>query len=139
MGYLAWSNDSFPVEQKPFGDYTKIVSSPINGTEYAFEIRWRSADYLPIYAQLTSPLRRRQTPRSAEPVSPLWWLGRRYSCRSDLQKPSPVLTNVDLSIAVRSVAMGDEFTIVYHVDSVSAQPGKIVPSDISCQQPTSVM
>ncbi len=54
-------------------------------------------------------------------------------------KPSPVLTNVDLSIAMRSVATGDEFTIVYRVDSVSAQPGKILPSDISCQQPASVM
>ena len=55
LGYLALSNDSFPVQEKPFADYAKVVNSSFNGTELAFRLQWLDAGYLPMYVQLTSP------------------------------------------------------------------------------------
>ncbi len=134
LGYLAWSNHSFPVQQKPFGDYAKVASASFNGTEYSFQVQWRSADYLPLYVQLTSPASETANSPVCDLRLPSVAEGQTIYMPFGFAKPTPVLTNVDLSIAVKSVATGGEFTIVYHVDSVSAQLGKIMPSDIVCQQ-----
>ena len=137
IGYLAWSNDSFPIQEKPFGDYAAVASSSFNGTELAFEVKWLSAEYLPLYAQVTSPT-------SDAANTPVCGLGLQNVTEGQvipmpfgISKPSSVLTNVDLSIAVRSVATGAEFTIAYHAGSLPAQQGNITPSNFSCRQPGS--
>ena len=137
IGYLAWSNDSFPVQGKPFGEYAAVASTSFNGTELAFEVKWLSAEYLPLYAQVTSPTRDAAN-------TPVCGLGLQNVTNGQvipmpfgISKPSSVLTNVDLSVAVRSVATGAEFTIAYSVESVSAQEGNVAPSNFSCHQPGS--
>jgi hypothetical protein len=139
LGYLAWTNGSFPSQQKPFGDYASVASASFNGTEYAFTITWLSADYLPLKAQITS---------SASEIanSPVCWLGltsvtpgQSIFMPFGVSSPSTSLTGVDLSIDVKSLATGAEFTIALHVDSVVAQPGDITPSEFVCSQPSSQM
>ncbi len=136
LGYLAWSNDSFPVQEKPFGDYATVTSSTFNGTEYSFQIRWLSADYVPLYAQLTSPASdAANTPVCDTGLSSVA-AGQSIFMPFAITPVSAELSNVDLSIAVRPVAVGGQpFTIVYSVPSVSAQPGNITPSNAACQQP----
>jgi uncharacterized membrane protein len=55
IGYLAFANNSFPVEQRPFGEYAAMASPPqFNGTEISFHIRWLNSDYVPVKAQINS-------------------------------------------------------------------------------------
>ncbi len=140
LGYLAWSNDSFPAQQKPFGDYATVTSSTFNGTDYSFQVQWLSADYVPQYAQLTSLASdAANTPVCDTGLSSVV-AGQSILMPFAITHPSAELSNVDLSIAVKPVAVGGQsFTIVYNVPSVSAHPGDIVPSDIACQQPAGVM
>jgi hypothetical protein len=136
LGFLEWSYDSFPVQQKPFGDFAVVTSSDFNGTEYSFQLRWLSADYVPLYAQLTSP----DSDAANTPVCDTGLTS--VAARQSIFMPFTItpasagLTNVDLSIAVEPVAAGgQDFTIVYSVPTVSAQPGDITPSNAACQQP----
>ncbi|MDA4124333.1 MAG: hypothetical protein OK438_02600 [Thaumarchaeota archaeon] len=135
LGYLAWSNDSFPLQEKPFGDYASVTSSTFNGTEYAFHIHWLNGGYVPLYAQLTSAVSdSANTPVCDTGLSSIAG-GQTVFMPFTIAPSSAELSSVNLSIAVRSVATGSEFTIVYSVASVAAQPGNIMPSGASCQQP----
>lgn len=135
VGYLAWANDSFPAQERPFGEYASVVSSSFNGTEFAFRVQWDNASYLPLYAQLTSP----ETDAANTPVCGIGMTsiksGEVIFMPFTISPPSATLSNVDLSIAVKSVASGSEFTIVYNVAGISASNSPINPSNISCQQP----
>jgi len=134
IGYLAYANDSFPSQQRPFGDYASVVSSAFNGTEYAFTIRWSNGSYLPEKAQLVSA----STDAANTPVC---WTGL-SSIESGQSVFMPftitpttiTLTNVQLWIAVNQVSGGNEFTIVYTVPSVTAGNSTITPSNFSCQE-----
>ena len=135
LGYLAWANDSFPAKTMPFSDYASVTSSSFNGTEFAFNIRWNNASYLPQFAQLTSPA----TDAANTPVCSIGYTtiqaGQIIFMPFAISPASATLSNVDLSIAVKSVATGSEFTIVYNVASVLATDSPITPSNVSCQQP----
>jgi hypothetical protein len=135
LGYLAWSNDSFPSQERPFADYASVASSSFNGTEFAFRIQWSNASFLPLYAQLTSPA----TDAANTPVCDLQLSavarGQTIFMPFTISPPSATVNNVDLSIAVKSVVTGSEFTIVYNVASASATNSPITPSNVSCQQP----
>jgi hypothetical protein len=138
LGYLAWTNDSFPSRTKPFTDYARVVSASFNGTEYAFTIQWLDAQYQPQYSQLAADQDAGNT------VVCGFGTGRVESGQTifmpfGLPAPTPVLTNVHLYIAVNSASGGDEFTIVYDVTSVTAQGGDILPSNVACQQPSGAM
>jgi hypothetical protein len=39
IGYLAYTNDTFPAQERPFGDYANVVYSAFNGTEMAFRVQ----------------------------------------------------------------------------------------------------
>ncbi len=135
LGYLAWANDSFPAQQRPFGDYASVVSSEFNGTELALSVRWDNSSYLPLYAQLTSS----STDAANTPVCGLGLSsvqsGQTIFMPFTITPASATLTSVDLSIAVKSVATGAEFTIVYNMPSVQGSNSPITPSNVSCQQP----
>lgn len=135
IGYLALINDSFPAQVKPFGNYASIASDSFNGTEFAFNLKWENASALPLYAQLTSPA----TDAANTPVCEVGLStvapGQTIFMPFTISPASATLSNVDLSIAVKSIANGNEFTIVYNVASVSADNSPITPSNISCQQP----
>lgn len=135
IGYLALANDSFPAQQRPFGDYANVVSSSFNGTEFAFNLRWNNGTFLPLYAQLTSP----STDAANTPVCGVGLStiqsGQKVFMPFTISPPSATLTNVDLSIAIRVLATGNEFTVVYNVPIISATNSPITPSNVSCQQP----
>ena len=135
LGYLAWSQDSFPTATKPFGNYAVVTSKTFNGTEFAFSLTWNNASAVPVKAQLTSPA----TDAANTPVCEV-----RLSAVSNgqpifmpitISPESPTLVNVALSIDVQPVGGGNDFTIVYSVASISATNTPIVPSNITCQQP----
>jgi hypothetical protein len=135
VGYLALSNDSFPVQEKPFADYAKVVSSSFNGTELAFRLQWLDAGYLPMYAQLTSPATdAANTPVCLVGLSTVA-TGQTIFMPFTIRPPSATLSNVDLSIAVKSVSTGGQFTIVYNLAGISAGNAPIVPSNVTCRQP----
>ena len=135
IGYLAWINDSFPAQERPFEEFASVTSSMFNGTEFAFRINWVNSSFLPLYAQLTSPA----TDAANTPVCDLGLSsvsgGQDLFLPFTISPPSATVNNVDLSIAVRALATGSEFTIVYNVQSASASNGDISPSNVSCQQP----
>jgi hypothetical protein len=134
IGYLAWSNDSFPAEVRPFGQYASLGSSSFNGTEFAFRINWTNSSFLPLYAQLTSPA----TDAANTPVCDLKLTsvssGQTLFLPFTISPPSATVNNVDLSIAVKSLSTGNEFTIDYNVATATAANGNILPSDQSCQE-----
>lgn len=140
LGYLAFANQSFPAEQRPFGDYAVMAAPPqFNGTELSFHIRWLNPDYLPVKAQITS-----DTTDSAN--SPACYTGLQsvtsgqiISMPFGLGSASPTAQNVQLSIDVTTVATGHEFTIVYTINSTAAANGDVTPKDISCQESGTVM
>jgi len=135
LGYLAWANDSFPVETRPFDQYASVASSTFNGTEFAFKINWLNASYLPLYTQLTSPA----TDAANTPVCDLKLSqvssGQSLFLPFAISPPSATVNNVDLAIAVKSLSTGGEFTIEYTVQTASAANGNIIPSNVSCEQP----
>lgn len=135
LAYLAYTNDSFPAQERPFSDYATVASSSFNGTEFAFNVRWNNASYLPLFAQLTSPA----TDAANTPVCGIGYsrvqAGQVIFMPFTISPASATLTNVDLAVAVKSVATGAEFTIVYNVASISATNAPITPSNLSCQQP----
>jgi hypothetical protein len=135
IGYLALANDSFPTQVKPFANYAEVASESFNGTEFAFNLTWNNASALPLYVQLTSPA----TDAANTPVCQVGLskiaAGQSIFMPFTISPASATLSNVDLSIAVKSIANGNEFTISYNVASVSATNSPITPSNISCQQP----
>ena len=135
LGYLAWTNDSFPVQQRPFAEYASIASARFNGTEFALNITWARSDSVPLYAQLTS----RTTDAANTPVCSTGLTtvqeGQNVFMPFSISQHAQTLSNVELSIAVRYLGNGTEFTIVYTVASVTAEPGNISPLGVSCQQP----
>jgi hypothetical protein len=138
LGYLAYTNDSFPAQQRPFGDYASVVYSSFNGTEFAFHVEWLNASYVPLYAQLTS----QTTDAANTPVCSIGLSvvksGQMVFMPFGISPASVTLSNVDLSIAVKSAINSTEFTIVYTVASVSASNGIITPSNLSCEEPAGV-
>ena len=133
LAYLAWTNDSFPVQQKPLGDYATVQAYFFNGTEVVFQVRWLSSGYLPLYAQMTS-----STSDTAN--SPVCGLGLQNVTSGQViplpfgvSRPSASLGNVDLSLAVRSVATGSEFTIKYSIASLDAHQGNLTPTGVVCR------
>lgn len=133
LAYLAWTNDSFPVQQKTFGDYATVQSYSFNGTEVVFQVRWLSSGYLPLYAQMTS-----STSDTAN--SPVCGLSLQNATSGQViplpfgvSRPSASLGNVDLSLAVRSVATGSEFTIKYSIESLDAHQGNLTPTGVVCR------
>ncbi len=136
IGYQIWSNQSFPVDERPFSQYAAVASATFNGTEYAFTVKWLANDSAPLYAKVTSG--------TAE--SPLCTVdagtppgGQTLFMPFGLSAPSGSLSDVDLLIAVKSIPTGAQFTIVYHVDSVTATPGNIQPQNLSCAQTSAPM
>lgn len=135
IGYLAYSSDSFPAQERPFADYAKVVYSSFNGTEFAFRVEWNSSSYVPLFTQLTSPA----TDAANTPVCDLEMSsiksGQTIFLPFTISPASATLSNVDLAIAVQSAANGTQFTIVYSVPLVNATNAAITPSNITCQQP----
>lgn len=136
LGYMAWTYDSFPSQERPFSTYANVVSARFNGTEYAFKIQWLSADFVPEYAQITSPV-------SDSANSPVCGLNLSAATQGQIifmpfgiSSPSTSLSDVELNIAVSSTLNGTQFTIVYNVDAVTAVPGNILPSNFSCTEPS---
>ena len=136
LGYIAWSSSSFPVKEKPFGDYASVVTTEFNGTELYYKVQWNAANgFLPLYAQITSP----QTDEANSPVCDLGLntvvAGQMLDMPFGISAPKQALASVDLAIAVRATSNLTEFTIVYHIDQIIANPGKITPSNFACTQP----
>ncbi len=134
LGYMAWANDSFPVEQRPFEQYASVVSANFNGTDYSFGLRWLNASFQPQYSQLYSAT----DDAANSPVCDLppgtLSAGQVVYLPFGTTSPAETLSNVELYIAVKPVSGGGEFTIVYTVDSVSAVPGNVYPSNVICTQ-----
>ena len=135
LGYLAWSNGSFPTDVRPFGDYANVTLAIFNGTEFAFNVQWKDPGFLPVKAQLTSPA----TDAANTPVCEVGLssvsAGQSIFMPFTISPASATLSNVDLSIEVAPVAGGSSFTIVYNVPLVSASDLPISPSNITCQEP----
>ncbi len=135
LGYLAWANDSFPTQTRPFGDYANVTSSVFNGTEYAFNVRWLSPDYLPLYAQLTSPdSGEANTPVCSTGLSAIK-AGQSVFMPFSIAQTSATLTDVTLWVAVKDLSNGTVFTITYNVPNVVAHPGDISPISEACYEP----
>lgn len=135
IGYLALTNDSFPAQQKPFGNYATVTSDTFNGTEFAFNLRWMNSSAIPVYAQLNSLA----TDAGNTVVCSIGLQtvsnGQMVFLPFSISPQSATLQNVDLSIAVHPVQGGSDFTIVYSVPIISASQAPITPSNISCSQP----
>jgi hypothetical protein len=139
LGYLAWTNDSFPTREGPFANYAKVSSSSFNGTEFAFRVQWLSPDYTPLYAQLTSPSSDSANTIVCDVNSSVIARNQTIFMPFGLSGPSTSLSNVDLSIAVQSRINGTRFTIDYTVNSIAAVQGDIQPQSMSCSEPTAPM
>ena len=135
IGYLAYSSDSFPAQERPFADYAKVVYSSFNGTEYAFRVEWNSSNYVPLFTQLTSPA----TDAANTPVCDLEMAsirtGQTIFLPFTISPETASLSNVDLAIAVQSATNSTQFTIIYNVPLVNASNTAITPSNITCQEP----
>ena len=138
LGYLAWTNDSFPSLQKPFGGYANVTSVEFNGTEYAVTIAWQSGSDIPLYVQITSSV----SDGANSPVCDLGLAsvtkGQSIFMPFGFNGPSATPTNVELLIAVKP-ATGPEFTIQQQIDNFTAQGGDIVPAQFACAEPPSPM
>jgi hypothetical protein len=134
LGYLAWSQDSFPTATRPFGNYAVVTSDTFNGTEYAFSLTWENASALPVQAQLTS----QSTDAANTPVCEVGLTsvtkGQNIFLPFTISPESPTLTSVSLNIDVQPTAGGD-FTIIYNVANITASNTPISPSNITCQEP----
>jgi hypothetical protein len=139
LGILLWTNDSFPSQTRPFDQYASVESSIFNGTEFSFGLRWLSANYTPLYAQLSSPVSDTATTDVCNLNLTSAYAGEVIVMPFGLSGPSTSLSNVDLSIAVKSVVDGTEFTIVYNTPSINATAGNIQPQNLSCGRSSAPM
>ncbi len=138
LAYVAWSGSSFPVATRPFAEYATVSSAQFNGTELLYKVVWNSSSgLLPLYSQITSP----ETDEANSPVCGLGLgsvaPGQVIYLPFGIPAPKQTLASVDLAIAVGSNPNSPQFTIVYHIDQISAQPGTMVPSNYACSQPAS--
>ena len=135
LGYLAWSQDSFPTATRPFADYAVVTSDTFNGTEFAFYLTWVNASAIPVKAQLTSP----STDAANTPVCQVGLAsvaeGQNIFMPFTISPESPTLTSVSLYIDVQPTGGGGDFSIAYTVAVISASNAPIVPSNITCQEP----
>ena len=140
IGYLAFVNESFPVEERPFANYAAMASPPqFNGTEISFHVRWLNSDYIPVKAQITS-----DTSDAANSPTCFFDLssvsaGQVIAMPFGLSSATPVITNVQLSIDVSTAATGHDFTISYTVNSTSAAQGDVTPTNVSCFESAGAM
>jgi len=135
LGYLAWTNDSFPSREGDFARYAKVSSSSFNGTEFAFRVQWLSPSFTPLYAQLTSPSSDEANTIVCDVNSSATGSNGTIFMPFGLSGPSTSLSDVDLSIAVQSRVNGTQFTIDYTVNSINATQGDIQPQNMSCSEP----
>ncbi len=137
-GYLAWANDSFPAQVKPFADYANVTSWYFNGTEFAYHVEWLNSGYLPEFAQLTSP----DTDAANSPVCNVGVTsvqdGQVLFMPFALGQPSGAVQDASLSIAVKNLTSGAEFTIVYNIANATAENGDIQPVSQACYEPAGV-
>ena len=138
IGYLAYVNDSFPSQTRPFANYAQVDSVAFNGTEIAFEVTWENGSALPLYAQVTSPSSDAANTPVCDLGLPSASSGQSIFMPFAISQTSATLSDVHLSVAVKSLATGGEFTIVYVVQSIQATGAPISPSNISCQQPAGI-
>jgi len=138
LGYLAWSQDSFPTATKPFGNYAVVTSDNFNSTEFAFNLTWENASALPIKAQLTSP----STDAANTPVCEVGLTsvtkGQNIFMPFTITPETATLISVSLNIDVQPTGGGGDFTITYSVASILASNTPISPSNITCQEPAGV-
>jgi hypothetical protein len=138
LGYLAWTGSSFPTATRPFSEYASVVTTQFNGTELYYKVEWNSASgLLPLYAQITSP----ETDEANSPVCSLGLntvaTGQMIDLPFGIAAPKETLASVDLAIAVGTSQNSPQFTITYHIDSINANPGNIIPSNYACTEPAS--
>jgi len=138
LAYIAWTNSSFPTATQPFNEYAAVVSTQFNGTEIFYRVEWNSTSgLLPLYAQITSP----QTDEANSPVCGIGLSavtsGQMINLPFGIAAPKEALASVDLAIAVGTNPNSPQFTIVYHIDQINAQPGDITPSNYACTEPAS--
>ena len=138
LGYLAWVNDSFPSQQKPFNDYAEVSSVLFNGSEYAVTVTWLSSDYVPMYVQITSSV----SDAANSPVCSLSLssvtAGQSIFMPFGFDGPSAAPTSVTLSIAVKPNG-GSDFTIQRQIVNYTSFAGDITPIQLACTEPASVM
>ena len=135
IGYLAYTNALFPQKQASFGNYATVVSTYFNGTEVAFNVRWDNASALPLKVQLTSTV-------STQADSPVCMAGLSSVTSGQMlflpfavSPPSGTLANVDLSIAAKDLATGNQFTIIYNLHNITADNATITPIGPICELP----
>lgn len=138
IGYLAYVNDSFPSQTKPFANYAQVESSMFNGTEIAFWVTWQNSSALPRYAQVTSPSSDAANTAVCDLGLPSVTSGQSIFMPFAISPASAALSDVHLRIAVESLATHAEFTIVYTAATVAVTTTPIIPSNITCQQPAVV-
>lgn len=138
LGYLAWTNDTFPAQQQPFANYANVTSVEFNGTEYAVTVSWMSGVTVPQYVQITSTV-------SDAANSPVCLLGLSSVTQGQsifmpfgISGTTELPTSVDLWIAVKA-ANGTEFTIQQLITNYTAYVGDIKPIQLACTEPPSVM
>ncbi|MDG6941374.1 MAG: hypothetical protein JRN34_00400 [Nitrososphaerota archaeon] len=135
VGYLGYNSALFPTKQVPFGNYASVVSTSFNGTELAFNVRWNNASALPLKVQLTSTT-------STQADSPVCVAGLSSVTSGQViffpfavSPPSGTLVNVDFSIAVKDLATGNQFTIIYNLNTITADNATITPIGPICELP----
>src|SRR5271157_3768343 len=103
LGYLEWTNSSFPTQEKPFADYAAVTETVFNGTILDYRVQWNSSgNFLPLYAQITSD----STDEANSPVCDVGVTsitrGQMLDLPFAIAAPKESLASVDLSIAVRA-------------------------------------
>ncbi|MCL4355075.1 MAG: hypothetical protein JRN56_00695 [Nitrososphaerota archaeon] len=135
IGYFAYTSALFPPKQEPFGNYATVTSTSFNGTELAFNVRWNNASALPLKVQVTSTV-------STEVDSPQCMAGLSSVTSGQMlflpfavSPPSGGLNNVYLSIAAKDLVTGNQFTIMYNLNNITASSSLITPIGPICELP----
>ncbi|MDG6899703.1 MAG: hypothetical protein JRM91_04515 [Nitrososphaerota archaeon] len=135
VGYAAYTSALFPQKQEPFGDYATVVSTSFNGTELAFNVRWNNASALPLRVQVTSTVSTEaDSPQCSAGLSSVT-SGQVLFLPFAVSPPSGALDNVYLSIAAKNLGTGNQFTIMYNLDNITASPSIITPIGPICELP----
>jgi hypothetical protein len=120
--YNLYQNLSFPATERPFANYATVTYSAFNGTEFYFMIQWNSSSgYAPLYTQLSSD----QNSSSVFEMNQCPGGPPDAYCLPFKVSATVQLTNVDLYVAAGRSGSQPQFTIDYHVDSITASPGPI--------------
>jgi len=138
LGYLAWTNDSFPSQQMPFNEFAKVTTVQFNGTEYAVTITWLSGDNLPLYVQITSSVSDAANSPTCQLGFATVTVGQSIFMPFGISGSSAAPTSVDLWIAVKPT-IGADFTIQQQISHYTSTIGDITPTRFACTEPASVM